>query len=115
MQNFLQVILAVGTKEHFLCGRRGTGDATNVHKLTNREGKTDTDLIITVNTKVRDTTLFTSYLFIIFYLLHLKASGHYVYLPPSLIIAIAMEILLYRASRINTRIPKITPRIMATR
>ena len=26
-----------------------------------------------------------------------------------------MEILLYRASRINTRIPKITPRIIATR
>ena len=36
-----------------------------------------------------------------------------VHLLPSLIIGIAMEILLYKASRIKTRIPKMIPRIMA--
>lgn len=105
----------MGTKEHSWCGDRGqgTGDATKVHKLTNREGKTDTELIITVNTKVYQSANFLS--FLTFFILYLKTSSHYIYLPPSLIIAIAMEILLYRASRINTRIARITARIMATR
>ena len=93
-------------------GGQGTGNSTKVHKLTNREVKTDTDLIITVNTKVYHSVYLSFYHF---FILHLKAGSHYIYLPPSLIIAIAMEILLCRASRINNRIPKITPRMMATR